>query len=48
MVPAPRQATPLGNRLPVADPSVYAGLTRQPYGLPGPARLVPYAEVPFR
>ncbi|SEF84321.1 alpha-L-rhamnosidase [Nonomuraea solani] len=37
-------ATPLGNRLRVADPAVYGGLTRQPYGLLGPARLVPYGE----
>ncbi|GAA1664534.1 glycosyl hydrolase [Nonomuraea maheshkhaliensis] len=37
-------ATPLGNRLRVADPEVYGGLTRQPYGLLGPARLVPYGE----
>ncbi|MEV6036762.1 glycosyl hydrolase [Nonomuraea sp. NPDC052116] len=37
-------ATPLGNRLRVTDPTVYGGLTRQPYGLIGPARLVPYVE----
>ncbi|MBF8184642.1 alpha-L-rhamnosidase [Nonomuraea sp. K274] len=37
-------ATPLGNRLRVADPAVYGGLTRQPYGLVGPVRLVPYKE----
>ncbi|MEQ4719499.1 glycosyl hydrolase [Nonomuraea sp. B19D2] len=37
-------ATPLGNRLRVADPAVYGGLTRQPYGLIGPVRLVPYGE----
>ncbi|RVX38569.1 hypothetical protein EDD27_0889 [Nonomuraea polychroma] len=37
-------ATPLGNRLRVADPAVYGGLTRQPYGLAGPVRLVPYGE----
>ncbi|WP_327584051.1 glycosyl hydrolase [Nonomuraea sp. NBC_00507] len=38
-------ATPLGNRLRVADPAVYGGLARQPYGLVGPVRLVPYGEV---
>ncbi|MFI7700408.1 glycosyl hydrolase [Nonomuraea sp. NPDC049480] len=37
-------ATPLGNRLRVADPAVYGGLTRQQYGLLGPVRLVPYGE----
>ncbi|WP_327581586.1 glycosyl hydrolase [Nonomuraea sp. NBC_00507] len=37
-------ATPLGNRLRVADPAVYSGLARQPYGLLGPVRLVPYGE----
>ncbi|MGN9841084.1 glycosyl hydrolase [Nonomuraea sp. H19] len=37
-------ATPLGNRLRVADPAVYGGLTRQAYGLLGPVRLVPYGE----
>ncbi|MGI5282367.1 glycosyl hydrolase [Nonomuraea polychroma] len=37
-------ATPLGNRLRVADPAVYGGLARQPYGLVGPVRLVPYGE----
>jgi hypothetical protein len=37
-------ATPLGNRLRVADPGVYGGLARQPYGLVGPVRLVPYGE----
>ncbi|WP_433440594.1 glycosyl hydrolase [Nonomuraea sp. CA-141351] len=37
-------ATPLGNRLRVADPSVYGGLARQPYGLIGPVHLVPYGE----
>ncbi|MEV0385859.1 glycosyl hydrolase [Nonomuraea sp. NPDC050643] len=39
-------ATPLGNRLRVADPAVYGGLARQPYGLMGPVRLVPYGEAP--
>ncbi|MEV4115719.1 glycosyl hydrolase [Nonomuraea sp. NPDC049695] len=37
-------ATPLGNRLRVADPAVYGGLARQAYGLIGPVRLVPYGE----
>ncbi|MEV4172920.1 glycosyl hydrolase [Nonomuraea sp. NPDC049709] len=37
-------ATPLGNRLRVADPTVYGALSRQPYGLLGPVRLVPYGE----
>ncbi|MGW3345678.1 glycosyl hydrolase [Nonomuraea rubra] len=41
-------ATPLGNRLRVADPAVYGGLARQPYGLAGPVRLVPYREAPVR
>ncbi|MFD0478694.1 hypothetical protein ACFQ0B_68760 [Nonomuraea thailandensis] len=41
-------ATPLGNRLRVADPAVYGGLARQPYGLVGPVRLVPYREAPIR
>ncbi|WP_223166787.1 hypothetical protein [Nonomuraea sp. SYSU D8015] len=41
-------ATPLGNRLRVADPAVYGGLTRQPYGLLGPVRVVPYGEVRVR
>ncbi|MFC5828196.1 glycosyl hydrolase [Nonomuraea insulae] len=41
-------ATPLGNRLRVADPAVYAGLARQPYGLLGPVRLVPYGEAQVR
>ncbi|TYB52353.1 alpha-L-rhamnosidase, partial [Nonomuraea sp. PA05] len=40
-------ATPLGNALRVADPAVYGGLTRQPYGLLGPVRLVPYGEAPL-
>ncbi|MFG1704367.1 CoA transferase [Nonomuraea sp. M3C6] len=39
-----RVATPLGNRLRVADPAVYGGLARQAYGLVGPVRLVPYRE----
>lgn len=38
--------TPLGNRLRVPGPEVYGGLTRQPYGLLGPVRVVPYGEVP--
>lgn len=37
-------ATPLGNRLRQSDPSVYGSLPRQPYGLLGPVRLVPYGE----
>ncbi|TDD04058.1 alpha-L-rhamnosidase [Nonomuraea deserti] len=37
-------ATPLGNRLRTADPDVYGGLKRQPYGLKGPVRLLPYGE----
>ncbi|KAB8196015.1 alpha-L-rhamnosidase [Nonomuraea phyllanthi] len=37
-------ATPLGNRLRVADPAVYGGLPRRPYGLMGPVRLLPYGE----
>ncbi|MFB4268200.1 glycosyl hydrolase [Nonomuraea sp. GTA35] len=41
-------ATPLGNLLRVADPAVYGGLARQPYGLVGPVRLVPYGEAPLR
>ncbi|MGP3960664.1 glycosyl hydrolase [Nonomuraea sp. 3N208] len=41
-------ATPLGNRLRVADPAVYGGLARQPYGLLGPVRLVPYGEARVR
>ncbi|UBU16077.1 glycoside hydrolase N-terminal domain-containing protein [Nonomuraea gerenzanensis] len=34
------------DRLRVADPAVYGGLARQPYGLIGPVRLVPYGEAP--
>ncbi|MET7336513.1 glycosyl hydrolase [Nonomuraea sp. NPDC005650] len=41
-------ATPLGNRLRAADPAVYGGLPRQPYGLIGPVRLVPYSEARLR
>ncbi|TMR97447.1 glycosyl hydrolase [Nonomuraea basaltis] len=41
-------ATPLGNRLRVADPAVYGGLARQPYGLIGPVRIMPYREVRVR
>ncbi|QIY75684.1 glycosyl hydrolase [Streptomyces sp. RLB1-33] len=37
-------ATPLSNRLRVSDPAVYGGTARQPYGLLGPVRLVPYGE----
>jgi hypothetical protein len=41
-------ATPLGNRLRTADPDVYGGLKRQPYGLMGPVRVVPYREERMR
>ncbi|MFF6955074.1 glycosyl hydrolase [Streptomyces sp. NPDC008317] len=37
-------ATTLGNRLRVSDPGVYGGSPRQPYGLVGPVRLLPYGE----
>ncbi|MET7455049.1 glycosyl hydrolase [Streptomyces sp. NPDC005574] len=37
-------ATPLANRLRTTDPTVYGTLTRAPYGLQGPVRLVPYGE----
>ncbi|WP_329133175.1 glycosyl hydrolase [Streptomyces sp. NBC_01476] len=40
-------ATTLGNRLRVADPAVYGTATRQPYGLLGPVRLLPYGEAPI-
>ncbi|MFG2004745.1 glycosyl hydrolase [Spirillospora sp. NPDC048911] len=39
-------ATTLNNRLRVSDPGVYGGAGRQPYGLTGPVRLVPYGERP--
>jgi hypothetical protein len=38
-------ATPLLNRLRVADPSVYGVAARQDYGLVGPVTLLPYREV---
>ncbi|MGW7696178.1 glycosyl hydrolase [Streptomyces asiaticus] len=37
-------ATPLINRLRVAQPAVFGTAARQPYGLMGPVRLVPYAQ----
>ncbi|MYS20273.1 alpha-L-rhamnosidase [Streptomyces sp. DvalAA-14] len=37
-------ATTLGNRLRVSDPVVYGASPRQPYGLVGPVRLVPYGQ----
>ncbi|MFJ9134071.1 glycosyl hydrolase [Streptomyces sp. NPDC102256] len=37
-------ATPLINRLRVAQPTVFGGTARQDHGLVGPVRLVPYAE----
>ncbi|MEU3983465.1 glycosyl hydrolase [Streptomyces sp. NPDC026672] len=37
-------ATPLVNRLRVAQPAVFGGVARQAYGLVGPVRLVPYAQ----
>ncbi|WP_225993087.1 glycosyl hydrolase [Actinomadura rudentiformis] len=37
-------ATTLNNRLRVSDPGVYGRAARQPYGLTGPVRLVPYGE----
>jgi hypothetical protein len=37
-------ATTLGNRLRVSDPAVYGGSPRQPYGLVGPVRLLPYGQ----
>jgi hypothetical protein len=40
-------ATTLLNRLRVVTPEVYAGAQLQAYGLVGPVRLVPYAEVPM-
>lgn len=38
-------ATPLLNRLRVADPSVYGVATRQDYGLVGTVNVMPYREV---
>ncbi|MFJ9720686.1 glycosyl hydrolase [Streptomyces sp. NPDC101213] len=37
-------ATPLINRLRVAQPAVFGGVARQDHGLVGPVRLVPYAQ----
>ncbi|MDL5205707.1 glycosyl hydrolase [Streptomyces sp. ALI-76-A] len=37
-------ATPLINRLRVAQPGVFGAVTRQAYGLMGPVRLVPYVQ----
>ncbi|MDH6622502.1 hypothetical protein M2271_000289 [Streptomyces sp. LBL] len=37
-------ATPLINRLRVAQPAVFGAATRQAYGLMGPVRLVPYVQ----
>lgn len=37
-------ATPLLNRLRIANPSVFGSATRQRYGLVGPVRLVPYVD----
>jgi hypothetical protein len=37
-------ATPLINRLRVAQPAVFGGVARQDHGLVGPVRLVPYVQ----
>ncbi|GGJ44345.1 glycosyl hydrolase [Streptomyces brasiliensis] len=37
-------ATPLINRLRVAQPAVFGGVARQAYGLVGPVRLLPYVQ----
>ncbi|MER5383161.1 glycosyl hydrolase [Streptomyces sp. NPDC002688] len=37
-------ATPLINRLRVAQPTVFGGVSRQDHGLVGPVRLTPYAQ----
>ncbi|MER5428578.1 glycosyl hydrolase [Streptomyces sp. NPDC002588] len=37
-------ATPLVNRLRVAQPAVFGAVARQDHGLVGPVRLVPYAQ----
>ncbi|WSP86621.1 glycosyl hydrolase [Streptomyces sp. NBC_01235] len=37
-------ATPLVNRLRVAQPTVFAAVARQDHGLMGPVRLVPYGQ----
>jgi hypothetical protein len=41
-------ATPLINRLRVAQPAVFGAVGRQAYGLMGPVRLVPYTDVVVR
>ncbi|MCX4853176.1 glycosyl hydrolase [Streptomyces canus] len=41
-------ATPLINRLRVAQPTVFGGVARQDHGLVGPVRLVPYAQAAVR
>ena len=41
-------ATTLINRLRTVTPSIYGVATRQPYGLLGPVRLLPYAEAAAR
>ncbi|MFE6489004.1 alpha-L-rhamnosidase, partial [Streptomyces sp. NPDC057757] len=38
-------ATPLINRLRVAQPTVFGGTARQNHGLVGPVRLTPYAQI---
>ncbi|MGW5283368.1 hypothetical protein ACWERI_28535 [Streptomyces collinus] len=35
---------PLGNRLQVTGPAVFATTSRQPYGLTGPVRVVPFGQ----
>jgi hypothetical protein len=41
-------ATPLINRLRVAQPAVFGAAARQAYGLMGPVRLVPYVQAVVR
>lgn len=41
-------ATPLINRLRVAQPTVFGGVARQDHGLVGPVRLVPYVQAAVR
>ncbi|MEV7738600.1 glycosyl hydrolase [Streptomyces sp. NPDC088921] len=41
-------ATPLINRLRVAQPTVFGGVARQDHGLVGPVRLVPYVQAVVR
>ncbi|WP_406155127.1 glycosyl hydrolase [Streptomyces canus] len=41
-------ATPLINRLRVAQPTVFGGVARQDHGLMGPVRLVPYVQAVVR